>query len=88
MPLEPAYSCTAHKSQGQTLDKVVVDLVAPRWMKRIDTSFVYVPLSRVRRLQDLVILRPFSPDLITKAPDPQLKKMMSDFKERDICKDL
>ena len=88
LPLEPAYSCTGHKSQGQTLDRVAVDLVPQTGMKKINTSFAYVPLSRVRRLQDLVILRPFSYDLITKAPHPQLKKMMSDFKERDICKDL
>ena len=27
IPLEPGYSCTAHKSQGQTLSEVLVDLV-------------------------------------------------------------
>lgn len=88
LPLEPGYSCTAHKSQGQTLDEVIVDLVPAKGMKKIDISFVYVPLSRVRRMEDLTILRPFSSDVILKLMDPQLKKMMDNFKHRDICKDL
>ena len=58
-PLEPAFCCTAHKSQGQTLRKVIVDLVPARGMKKTDISFVYVPLSRVRSLKDVTILRPF-----------------------------
>ncbi|CAF3890879.1 unnamed protein product [Rotaria sp. Silwood2] len=29
LPLTPAYSITTHKSQGQTLSKIIVDLVTP-----------------------------------------------------------
>lgn len=57
LPLVPAYCITTHKSQGQTLNKVVIDLKLPH--ETDDIAAVYVPLSRVKRLTDLVILRPF-----------------------------
>ena len=31
LPLSPAYSMTTHKSQGQTLRKIIIDLVLPPW---------------------------------------------------------
>ena len=49
-PIVPTFSCTAHKSQGQTLKKIIIDLVPPKCMKSTDTSFAYVPLSRVHTL--------------------------------------
>ena len=57
LPLVPAYSLTTHKSQCQTLNKVVVDLKLPN--ETDDIAAIYVPLSRVKRLTDLVILRYF-----------------------------
>lgn len=57
LPLVPAYSVTTHKSQGQTLSKVVIDLNLPN--ETDDIAAVYVPLSRVKRLADLIILRHF-----------------------------
>lgn len=57
LPLVPAYCLTTHKSQGQTLNKVVIDLKLPN--ETDDIAAVYVPLSRVKRLTDLVILRYF-----------------------------
>ena len=57
LPLVPAYCITTHKSQGQTLSKVVIDLKLPN--ETDDIAAVYVPLSRVKRLTDLVILRHF-----------------------------
>ena len=57
LPLIPAYSITTHKSQGQTLHKIIIDLVMPPGP--IEVASTYVPLSRVKRLDDLVILRPF-----------------------------
>ena len=48
---------TTHKSQGHTLNKVVVDLKLPN--ETDDIAAVYVPLSHVKRLTDLIILRPF-----------------------------
>ncbi len=57
LPLVPAYCITTHKSQGQTLTKVVIDLKLPT--DNDDIAAVYVPLSRVKRLTDLIILRNF-----------------------------
>ncbi|CAF1325443.1 unnamed protein product [Rotaria sordida] len=55
--LTPTYSMTTYKSQGQTLDKIIVDLVMPP--DPIELASVYVPLSRVKRLDDLLIIRSF-----------------------------
>ncbi|CAF1267713.1 unnamed protein product, partial [Didymodactylos carnosus] len=57
LPLVPAYCITTHKSQGQTLNKVVIDLKLPNEVE--DIAAVYVALSRVKRLVDLIILRQF-----------------------------
>jgi hypothetical protein len=57
LPLIPAYSITTHKSQGQTLSKLIIDLVMPPGPTEVASA--YVPLSRVKRLDDLLILRPF-----------------------------
>ncbi|CAF3643931.1 unnamed protein product, partial [Rotaria socialis] len=57
LPLIPAYSMTTHKSQGQTLSKIIIDLVMPPGP--VEVASVYVPLSRVKRLDDLLIIRPF-----------------------------
>ncbi len=58
LPLVASYSYTSYKSQNKTLDAVVADLLPPHGIP-IEPSFAYVPLSRVRSLQDLIILRPF-----------------------------
>ncbi|CAF4251931.1 unnamed protein product [Rotaria sordida] len=57
LPLIPAYSMTTHKSQGQTLGKIIVDLVMPPGP--LEVASVYVPLSRVKRLDDILIIGPF-----------------------------
>ena len=57
LPLESAHSLTTHKSQGQTLNKVVVDLKLPNETDHI--AVIYVPLPIAKRLTDLVILRYF-----------------------------
>ncbi|CAF4344864.1 unnamed protein product [Rotaria sordida] len=48
---------TTHKNQGQTLGKIIVDLVMPPGPPEIASA--YVPLSRVKRLDDILIIRPF-----------------------------
>ncbi|CAF1245992.1 unnamed protein product [Adineta steineri] len=58
LPLIPAYSITTHKSQGQTLPKIVIDLNMPPGM--VEVASAYVPLSRVEQLTDLVILQDFN----------------------------
>ena len=58
LPLVPAYSITTHKSQGQTLPKIVIDLNMPPGF--VEVASAYVPLSRVQKLTDLVLLQDFS----------------------------
>jgi len=68
LPLVPAYCITTHKSQGQALGKVVIDLKLSN--KTDDIAAVYVPLSRVKRLTDLVILRHFDHKVLLIKPAP------------------
>ncbi|KAI0276621.1 hypothetical protein BGY98DRAFT_919170, partial [Russula aff. rugulosa BPL654] len=51
---------TKHISQGQTMDKAIVDLAACH-----GTETRYVMVSRVRRLDDFLILCPFPIGKIT-----------------------
>ena len=85
-PLVPCYSYTAHKSQGKTLSNAVVDLVPIT--RSIDIEFSYVPLSRVRRLDDLTVLRPFDPSVLKVPVNEGCAAMMEEFKARDLCKDM
>ena len=92
-PLVPRFSATAHKSQGMTLDKAIVDLVPPIRKGRrnpdpVGIEFAYVPLSRVRTLQDLQILRMFDPAVLKVPVDKCCFAMMEEFKARDKCKDM
>lgn len=51
IPFILAYAITIHKSQGLTLDEVVVDCSSA-----FESGLVYVALSRVRKLENLYIL--------------------------------
>jgi hypothetical protein len=56
---------TAHKAQGKTLERVVVDLREPpparhRRAQPLPFGYVYTALSRARTLDQLAILAPFS----------------------------
>ncbi|CAF1465951.1 unnamed protein product [Rotaria sp. Silwood1] len=74
LPLIPAYSMTTHKSQGQTLGKIIVDLVMPPGP--LEVASVYVPLSRVKRLDDLLIMRPFDFATLQVTPStPQIAEL-------------
>ena len=87
-PIVPRFACTAHKSQGMTLPKATVDLVPqPDRRGGIDVSFAYVPLSRVRRLEDLAILRHFDGSVMKVTPKPACVAMLEHFKAMDKCKD-
>lgn len=55
LPLVPAYAYTDYKSQGKSLTKAIVDIESA-----MSIQGVYVMLSRLRTLDGLLILRPFS----------------------------
>ena len=52
-PLRPAYSCTIAKVQGQTIPEVTI------WIDSVSAppGTLYVALSQVRRLENLVFLQ-------------------------------
>jgi hypothetical protein len=56
LPLAPAYSITAHGSQGQTLRAAILDLAIGRGVSLIAS---YVAMTRARRKEDLLIYREF-----------------------------
>lgn len=74
LPLVPAYSITTHKSQGQTLPKIIIDLNMPPGI--VEVASAYVPLSRVKQLGDIAILRDFDISALRIKPSKsQLEEM-------------
>jgi hypothetical protein len=71
LPIVPAFAMTAHKSQGQTLNRVIVDLESCR-----GTEAPYVMISRVTSLSGLLILRPFTKNKIQCHQSEDLRKEM------------
>lgn len=61
VPIKVAYAISIHKSQGQTFDKVIVELGRGAFAH----GQVYVALSRCRSLEGLTLIQPVKPkDLI------------------------
>ncbi|KAF9005689.1 hypothetical protein BDQ17DRAFT_1353580 [Cyathus striatus] len=79
IPLLPAFAMTAHKAQGKTLEKVIVDLQSCR-----GTEAPYVMVSRVKSLAGLAILRPFSQ---AKISSRQSQDVRTETKRLDILDD-
>ena len=85
-PLKLGYAITTHKSQGQTFSGVVVDL-----SKCFTPGLGYVALSRVRSLEDLVILaindKAFAIDPKSDAASRRTRREAKQNRE-DFIKDL
>jgi len=64
-PLMPAWAVTIHKSQGKTLDRVVIDLGSGAFAP----GQVYVALSRCRSLGGIRLTRPIREDDVQCAPE-------------------
>jgi hypothetical protein len=76
LPIVPNYATTNYKCQGETLDSAIIDLTpAPR--QKIDSSFAYVPLSRVKTFPSVMILRDFPIRVLTQGITLDLKNDLS-----------
>ena len=69
VPVEPGFAITVHKVQGQTMNRVLVDLEGC-----CGTEQPYVMVSRCTSLDGLVILRDFSFSRICRRPAEDLRK--------------
>ena len=68
LPIVPAFAITTYKAQGLTMGKIVVDLQVPPGTSQV--ASIYVPLSRVKRAEDVAILRPFDMKVLQVRPSP------------------
>ncbi|SRR6266404_2176051 len=67
LPLTPSYAFTDYRSQGQTIDAAIVDIVSPP-TGRMSAFNLYVTLSRCRGRSSLCMLRNFDEKLVTRHP--------------------
>jgi ATP-dependent DNA helicase PIF1 len=66
-PIRLSYALTIHKSQGQTLKKIIVEL----GKKESTLGISFVALSRVKNYKDFLI-QPFPLDRLTKIKNSKL----------------
>ena len=78
VPLDAAFAITAHKSQGQTISRVVVDLNSC-----IGTEAAYVMISRCTSLGGLAVLRPFP---ISKITIHRSQEARDEFRRLDLLR--
>ena len=72
LPLTPAYSFTDYRSQGQTIQNIIIDIGNP--LSGTLTPFnIYVTLSRARGRNQIRSLRDFDDKLLTKHPSEYLR---------------
>ncbi|KAF8237072.1 hypothetical protein L208DRAFT_1520514, partial [Tricholoma matsutake] len=55
VPILPAFTMTAHRAQGQTLENIITDLQSCK-----GTEAPYIMASHTLSLDSLLILRPFN----------------------------
>jgi len=70
--LSTGYAFTDHKSQGQTLEHVVIDIGPTKWFL-VDPFAAYVALSRSRGCKTIRLLQDFDPSIFTKHPSEALR---------------
>jgi hypothetical protein len=88
LPIVPAFAITTYKAQGLTMNRIVVDLQLPPGTSQV--ASIHVPLSRVKKAEDLVILRPFDMRVLQVQPslaqNTELKRLDElDRKTRRVC---
>ena len=75
LPITAGYAFTDYKSQGQTIEYVIIDIGKPPSGK-ISPFSIYVALSRSRGRDTIRLLRDFDDKLFTQHPSEDLRKEM------------
>lgn len=70
--LSASYAFTDHKAQGQTIERVIVD-IGPTKRFPVDPFSAYVALSRSRGRATIRLLRDFDDNIFTKHPSEALR---------------
>jgi ATP-dependent exoDNAse (exonuclease V) alpha subunit len=78
----PAYAFTDYKSQGQTMEYVIVDISKPP-SGSLSPFSAYVALSRSRGRRSIRILREFDPALFMHHPSDDLRRDMERLERLD-----
>ena len=81
LPIVPPFAITTYKAQGLTMGKIVVDVQLPPTASQVAST--YVPLSRVKRAEDLAILRPFDMKVLQIRPSPAQNAELACLDELD-----
>ncbi|KAJ4463316.1 hypothetical protein C8J55DRAFT_494449 [Lentinula edodes] len=71
--LTPGYAFTDLKSQGQTIEYVIMDLASPNYRSKLNAFGAYVSLSHSRGRETIRILRGFDGSLFVTHPSPALE---------------
>ena len=72
VPIEPGFAITVYKTQGKTMERVIVDLASCS-----GTEQPYVMISRAMSLDGLMVLRDFQAHQIKKRRSEELQKEFS-----------
>lgn len=88
IPLRLAWAITIHKSQGQTLSKVVIDFKKDETKKTHfrEQGMEFVALSRVRKLEDLV-MEPITYERFMKINSKNEKLIKEEKRLKDLAKE-
>ena len=77
LPMVSAFEITNYKAQGLTMNKTVVDLQVP--LGALQVVSIYVPFSRVKKAEDVAILRSSHMKVLQLRPssdqDDELKRL-------------
>ncbi|KAJ3879105.1 hypothetical protein F5051DRAFT_427618, partial [Lentinula edodes] len=77
------YAFTDLKSQGQTIEYVIVDLASPNYGSKLNAFGAYVSLSRSRGRDTIRILRGFDESIFVTHPSPVLEAEDQRLQEYD-----
>ncbi|EUC56046.1 ATP-dependent DNA helicase PIF1, putative [Rhizoctonia solani AG-3 Rhs1AP] len=82
-PITPAYAFTDYRSQGQTLQSVIVDIAKPPSGSGLTLFNIYVALSRSSGRNTIRLLRDFDEDVMLQPLDEDLEREDSRLEKLD-----